>query len=73
MQINGTTLTKRQKALIGGALLREQTRVTDAMRIIDQAVDDPQASERVYDALLVTIDEITNLINLIHNDQEAAK
>lgn len=73
MQINSTTLTKRQKALIGGALLREQTRVTDAMRLIDQAVDDTQASERVYDALLVTIDEITNLITLINRDKEAAK
>ena len=73
MQINGTTLTKRQKTLIGGALLREQTRVTDAMRLIDQAVDDTQASERVYDALLVTIDEITNLITLINRDKEAAK
>nr|DAP25590.1 MAG TPA: hypothetical protein [Caudoviricetes sp.] len=73
MQINGTTLTKRQKALIGGALLREQTRVTDAIRLIDQDVDDTQASERVYDALLVTIDEITNLITLINRDKEAAK
>jgi len=73
VQINGTTLTKRQKALIGGALLREQTRVTDAIRLIDQDVDDTQASERVYDALLVTIDEITNLITLINRDKEAAK
>lgn len=73
MQINRITLSKRQKALIGGALLREQTRVTDAIRLIDQDVDDTQASERVYDALLVTIDEITNLITLISRDKEAAK
>lgn len=73
MQINRITLSKRQKALISGALLREQTRVTDAIRLIDQDVDDTQASERVYDALLVTIDEITNLITLINRDKEAAK
>lgn len=41
MQINGTTLNKRQKALIGGALLREQTRATDAMRIIDMTAVHP--------------------------------
>lgn len=73
MQINGNTLTKRQELIISGALIREQTRISDAMRLIDQAVDDTQASERVYDALLATIDEITNLITLINRDKEAAK
>lgn len=71
MQINGTTLTKRQKALIGGALLREQTRATDAMRIIDMTAVHPKARDHVSDALILTIDEISNLIDLINNDQEA--
>ena len=73
MQINGITLSKRQKALIGGALLREQTRATDAMRIIDMTAVHPQARDHVAGALILTIDEISSLIGLINEDQEADK
>ena len=73
MQINGTTLTKRQECLIGGALLREQTRATDAMRLIDMTVAAPEARDHVSRALILTIDEISNLIDLINHDQEADK
>lgn len=72
MQINGTTLTKRQKALISGALLREQTRVADAMRVIDMTTVQPQARDQVAGLLLFTIDEITTLIALINDDTEEA-
>lgn len=73
MQINGTPLTERQKALVSGALLREQTRATDAMRIIDNTAAAPEAIEHVSRALIFTIDEISNLIGLINEDQEATK
>nr|DAV32291.1 MAG TPA: hypothetical protein [Caudoviricetes sp.] len=74
MQINGTTLTKRQKALVSGALLREQTRVADAMRVIDMTTVQPKARDQVAGLLLFTIDEITTLIALINDDtEEAAK
>ena len=74
MQINGTTLNKRQKALIGGALLREQTRATDAMRVIDMTAVHPNARDHVSGALILTIDEISHLIALINDDtEEAAK
>ncbi len=72
MQINGTTLTKRQKALISGALLREQTRVADAMRVIDMTTVQPNARDQVAGLLLFTIDEITTLIALINDDTEEA-
>lgn len=72
MQINGTTLTKRQKALISGALLREQTRVADAMRVIDMTTVQPKARDQVAGLLLFTIDEITTLIALINDDTEEA-
>ena len=72
MQINGTTLTKRQKALISGALLREQTRVADAMRVIDMTTIQPNARDQVAGLLLFTIDEITTLIALINDDTEEA-
>ena len=72
MQINGTTLTKRQKALVSGALLREQTRVADAMRVIDMTTVQPQARDQVAGLLLFTIDEITTLIALINDDTEEA-
>ena len=72
MQINGTTLTKRQKALVSGALLREQTRVADAMRVIDMTTVQPQARDHVAGLLLFTIDEITPLIALINDDTEEA-
>lgn len=73
MQINGITLTKRQKALIGGALLREQTRATDAMRIIEMTEAAPEAVEHVSRAVFFTIKEINTLISMLNNDQEAAK
>lgn len=72
MQINGTTITKRQKALISGALLREQTRVADAMRVIDMTTVQPNARDQVAGLLLFTIDEITTLIALINDDTEEA-
>lgn len=72
MQINGNTLTQRQKTLIGGALLREQTRATDAMRIIDKTAAAPEAIEHISRALIFTIDEISNLIALINDDTEEA-
>lgn len=70
MQINGTTLTKRQKALVSGALLREQTRVADAMRVIDMTTVQPNARDQVAGLLLFTIDEITTLIARINDDTE---
>lgn len=74
MQINGTTLTKRQKALVSGALLREQTRVADAMRVIDMTTVQPNARNQVAGLLIFTIDELTTLIALINDDtEEAAK
>lgn len=72
MQINGTTLTKRQKALVSGALLREQTRVADAMRVIDMTTVQPKARDQVAGLLIFTIDEITTLIALINDDTEEA-
>lgn len=72
MQINGTTLTKRQKALVSGALLREQTRVADAMRVIDMTTVQPNARDQVAGLLIFTIDEITTLIALINDDTEEA-
>lgn len=72
MQINGNTLTKRQKALISGALLREQTRVADAMRVIDMTTVQPKARDQVAGLLIFTIDEITTLIALINDDTEEA-
>lgn len=73
MQINGTTLTKRQKHLIGGALFREQNRATDAMRIIETTAAAPEAIEHVSRAVFFTIKEISTLIDLIDQDQEAEK
>ena len=70
MQINGNTLTKRQKALISGALLREQTRVADAMRVIDMTTVQPKARDQVAGLLIFTIDELTTLIALINDDTE---
>ncbi len=72
MQINGTTLTKRQKALVSGALLREQTRVADAMRVIDMTTVQPNARDQVAGLLIFTIDELTTLIALINDDHEEA-
>ena len=73
MQINGITIGKRQKALIGGALLREQTRATDAMRIIETTAAAPEAIEHVSRSVFFTIKEISTLIGMLNEDQEAAK
>lgn len=73
MQINGNTLTKRQELIINGALIREQTRAADAMRIIDKTAAAPEAIEHVSKALFLTIMEISNLVDLIDKDQEADK
>lgn len=72
MQINGTTLDKRQKALIGGALHRELGRTIDAMRIINMPDVLPEDRVHVDGALILTIYEIRNLINLLDHDQEGA-
>lgn len=68
MQINGTTLTRRQKALVRGALLREHARATDTMRILYQANIDHDTRARATTAILALTDEITTLMNLINED-----
>lgn len=73
MQINGTTLTKRQKALIGSALLREQARFYEAMRMVNIPSVDPRARHHVTSAITLTIDELNSLIDMFNNDEEAAK
>lgn len=70
MQINGTTLSKRQKALVRVALLREHERVTDSMRILYQADIDSDTRARATTAILALTDEITTLMNLINEDQK---
>lgn len=70
MQINGTTLTKRQKALVRVALTREHARVTDSMRILYQADLDSDTRARATTAILALTDEITTLMNLINEDKE---
>lgn len=73
MQINGTTLNERQAHIVRTALIREQGRVLDAMRMLDMPAVHPKAREHVAGALILTIDEISNLIDLINEDQEATK
>lgn len=73
MQINGTTLTPRQAHLVRDALRREQARTLDTMRMLDMHAANPKAREHVAGALILTIDEISNLIALINDDQEAEK
>lgn len=73
MQINGTTLTPRQARLVRDALRREQARIFDAMRMIDVPAVDPNARDHVSEAIILASNEITTLIFLIHDDQEAAK
>lgn len=70
MQINGTTLTKRQKALVRVALTREHARITDSMRILYQAGLDHDTRARATTAILALTDEITTLMNLINEDKE---
>ena len=81
MQINGTTLNERQAHIVRTALIREQGRVLDAMRMLDMPAVNPKARAHISGALVLTIDEIGNLIdlttdeigNLINHDQEADK
>lgn len=70
MQINDITLSKRQKTLIRGALLREHERVTDSMRILYQADIDSDTRARATTAILALTDEITTLMNLTNEDQK---
>ncbi len=70
MQINGTTLSKRQKTLVRVAVLREHERATDSMRILYQANLDHDTRARATTAILALTDEITTLMNLINEDQE---
>ena len=71
MQINGTTLTPRQAHLVRAALHREQARVLDAMRMLDMPAVNPKARDHVAGALILTIDEISNLIDLTHQEGAA--
>lgn len=81
MQINGITLNERQSHIVRTALIREQGRVLDAMRMLDMPAVNPKALDHIIGALILTIDEIGNLIdlttdeigNLINHDQEATK
>ena len=73
MQINGTTLTPRQAHLVRTALHRYQARVLDAMRMLDTDTVHPKARDHISGAFTLTLDEISTLIDLINNDQEAAK
>lgn len=72
MQINGTTLNERQAHLVRAALHREQGRVLDAMRMLDMPAVNPKARDHISGAFTLTIDEIGNLIDLTHADQEGA-
>lgn len=68
MQINGTTLTPRQAHLVRAALHREQTRVLDAMRMLDMPAVHPKARDHISGAFTLTIDEIGTLIDLTHQE-----
>lgn len=70
MQINGTTLSKRQKTLVRVALTREHERATDSMCILSQANLDHDTRARATTAILALTDEITTLMNLINEDHE---
>lgn len=70
MQINGTTLNERQAHIVRTALIREQGRVLDAMRMLDMPAVNPNALDHIIGALILTIDEISNLINLANAEQE---
>lgn len=70
MQINDTALTKRQRRIISGALLKEHERATDAMRILYQANLDSDTRARATTGILALTDEITTLMNLINEDQD---
>ena len=70
MQINGTALTKRQKALVRVALTREHARITDSMRILYQANLGHDTRASATTAILAFNDEIITLMNLINEDKE---
>lgn len=70
MQINGTTLSKRQKTLVRVALTREHERATDSMRILYEANLDHDTRARAATAILALTDDIVTLMNLINEDQE---
>lgn len=68
MQINGTSITRRQKALVRVALTRERERATDSMRILYQTNLDHDTRAKATTAILALTDEITTLMNLINED-----
>lgn len=70
MQINDTSITRRQKRIISGALLKEHERATDTMRILYQTNLDHDTRAHATTAILALTDEITTLMNLINEDQE---
>lgn len=70
MQIHNITLTKRQRRIISGALLKEHARATDAMRILYLTDIDSDTRAHATTAILALTDEITTLMNLINEDQE---
>lgn len=70
MQINGTTLTPRQAHLVRAALHREQSRTLDTMRMLDMPAVNPKALDHISCALMLTIGEISTLIDLTNDDQE---
>lgn len=71
MQINGTPLTPRQAHLVRGALHREQARVLDAMMMLDTDTVHPQARTHISGAFNLTLDEISHLITLTHQEGAA--
>ena len=77
MQINGTSITRRQKALVRVALTREHERATDTMRILYQANLDHDTRARATTAILALTDETMNAIldlklnELADQDEEA--
>ncbi len=70
MQINGASITRRQRRIIIGALTREHARATDSMRILYQANLDHDTRARATTAILALTDEIATLMNLINEDKE---
>lgn len=68
MQINGTTLNERQAHIVRTALIREQGRVLDAMRMLDMPAVNPKARDHISGAFTLTIDEIGTLIDLTHQE-----
>lgn len=71
MQINGNTLTPRQAHLVRTALHRYQARVLDAMRMLDTDTVHPKARDNISGAFNLTLDEISHLITLTHQEGAA--